>query len=313
MRPKKQTMTAAELAATRERLGWSRERLSEEVGILPAEMEALEAGSLPVPAHTAEDVRMVAAFEEHRAILRASGLPECGELGAMQAGLAAAAERGEEARVLAIEATLSHEAQCPVCQPQVAYLQAHARPMPRMELPLWIRALGWLGGLADRLPAPLRPPHGPRGEYRRFGIVMGAYLTVVASAILAFGVVLELVTGSAGEPSALRLALFLPLLAVAYLLGGYVAGGVWDATRGIRHRLVGYLLRGGGTAAAMYGAMGLTLPLLPLPKDDVMPPLVYLAAVVGLTGVGALVGAGKWMKDRWTDDLPDPAGEQDPA
>lgn len=93
-------------------------------------------------------------------------------------------------------------------------------------------------------------------------------------------------------------------------MGGYGAGAVWDATRGIRHRLMGYVLRGGGTAAAMYGAMLLMLPLL---KDDAVPPLVYLAGVGVLTGFGALVGAGKWMKDRWMDDLPDPPREQNPA
>lgn len=303
-------MTAAELAATRERLGWSRERLSEEMGILPAEVEALEAGSFPVPAETAENVRMLAVVEERQALLRASGLPECAELGAMEAGFTAAAERGGEARDLAIQAMLSHEAECPVCQARVAYLQAHAPPMPRMDLPLWMRALGGLGGLADRLPAPLRPPPGPRGEYRRFGIVMGAYVTVFATAVIGGGIVVELVTGRAGEDSALGFAPALPLLAAAYLVGGYVAGAVWDATRGIRHRLMGYVLRGGGTAAAMYGAM---MPLLPLLQDEAMPPLVSLSAVAGLAGFGVLVGAGKWMKDRWMDDLPEPAREQDAA
>jgi transcriptional regulator with XRE-family HTH domain len=310
MRREKQTMTAAELAATRERLGWSRERLSEEVGLLPAEVEALEAGSLPVPPVTAETVRMLVAFDERQAILRASGLPECGELRAMEAGFTAAAGRGGEARDLAIQAMLSHEAECPVCQARVAYLQAHAPPMPRVELPLWMRALTWLGGFADRLPAPLRPPPGPRGEYRRFGIVMGAYLTAFATALIGIGIAVELVTGSAGEDSALGFAPALPLLAAAYLAGGYVAGAVWDATRGIRHRLIGYVLRGAGTAAAMYGAMGVMVPLV---DDEAMPPLVYLAAVGGLTVFGALAGAGKWMKDRWTDDLPEPAGEQDAA
>ena len=303
-------MSAAELAATRERLGWSRERLSEEVGILPAEVEALEGGSLPVPAATAENVRMLAVLEERQALLRASGLPECAGLGAMEAGFTAAAWRGGEARDLAIQAMLSHEAECPVCQARVAYLEAHAPPMPRMDLPLWIRVLGGLGGLADRLPAPLRPPPGPRGEYRRFGIVMGAYVTAFVTALIGIGIAVELVTGRAGEDSALGFAPALPLLAAAYLVGGYVAGAVWDATRGIRHRLIGYVLRGGGSAAAMYGAMGVMIPLL---DNDAMPPLLYVAGVAGLTGFGAVAGAAKWMKDRWTDDLPDPPGAQGPA
>jgi transcriptional regulator with XRE-family HTH domain len=310
MRRKKETMTAAELAATRERLGWSLERMSEEVGILPAEVQALEAGSFPVPAETAEDVRMLVVLEERRAILRASGLPECGELGAMEAAFPAAAGRGEESRDLAIEAMLSHEAECPVCRARVAYLEAHAPPMPRMRLPLWMRALGWLGGLADRLPAPLRPPPGPRGEYRRFGIVIGGYFTAFASAIIGFGVVWELVAGRAGEDSVLGMALALPALAAAYLVGGYVAGGAWDATRRIRHRFIGYVLRGGGTAAAMYGVVGLVAPLM---VDDGLPLALYPVLVAGTAVLGGMIGAGKWLRDRWMHDLPEPPAEETPA
>jgi hypothetical protein len=41
--------------------------------------------------------------------------------------------------------------------------------------------------------------------------------------------------------------------------------------------------------------------------------LGYLAGVGALTVFGTVAGAGKWMKDRWMDNLPEPAREQDLA
>ncbi|HEU4882740.1 MAG TPA: hypothetical protein VFT45_10855 [Longimicrobium sp.] len=307
---KKQTMTAAELAATRERLGWDTEQMSREIGILPAEMEALEAGSLSVPAETAEIVRMLAALDERQAILRASGLPECARLDELEAGFAAVAAAGGEAREYALQTLVAHEAGCPVCQGRVAYLNEHAPPMPDLHLPLWMRAFGGLARLGDRLPAPLRPPPGPAGEHRRMGVFIGGYLTVFAVLLVAMSVVLELVAGRRGEDSVLEFAPVLPVLTVAYLVGGYVAGAAWDATRRIRHRFIGYVLRGAGTAAALYGAMTMVLPLL---KDVDIPVLGYLAGVGILTVFGGLAGAGKWLKDRWMDDLPEPPDGQNPV
>lgn len=304
MRKKRETMTAAELVAARERLGWSTERMSEEIGVLPAEAEALEAGSLPVSAETARIVRILVRLEERGAVLRASGLPECAEFAALDARIAAVMNEMEPLELQhALETLLAHEAGCPVCQARVEYLDAHAPPLPDDGFSPWARVLGWPDRMTDRLPGILRPPRGPAGEYRRMGIFFAAYLTAFAALVIGGGVALELLTGRTGEDSALRFAFYLPMLAAAYLVGGYVAGAAWDATRGIRHRLLGYVLRGGATAAAMYGAMMLMLPLM---MEDDVPALVYLAGVGVLTVFGALAGAGKWLKDWKMDDLPPP-------
>lgn len=61
---------------------------------------------------------------------------------------------------------------------------------------------------------------------------------------------------------------------------------------------------------AMYGAMMLLMPVL---KQDDVPVLGYVAGVGALTVFGAVAGAGKWMKDRWMDDLPAPPRGRNPA
>lgn len=304
LRKKKQEMTAAELAATRERLGWSRERMSEELGLLPAEAEALEAGSISVSREVAATLRELGLAHERQRILDESGLPACAEADALAAAVYDAFRGGDPAVAEGVvDALVRHERQCGVCQPRAEYLRVHGPRDPGPRLPLWMRVLGGIGILVDRLPRPLRPPSGPRGEHRRTGIFLGAYLTVAAGLIIGGFAAVEVVTGSTGEESVLQPALALPVLAVAYVAGGYLAGAAWDATRGIRHRLAGYVLRGGATAAAMYGAMGLAMPFLDVEPLSLAEFLVFLAI---LTVFGAVAGAGKWIWDRWMDDLPEP-------
>lgn len=315
MRRKDERMTAAEFADARRRLGWSTEKMSEEAGILPAEAKALEAGALPVRAETADIVRMILALEERDAVLRASGLAECAALPPLNQAFTAAREGADqEASEYALEALIAHQAGCSVCQARQACVDAHAPPLPQPRLPLWMRALGALAEMSDRLPRGLRAPPGPDGEYRRGGIFVGAVLTLLACIAIGSGVVLELVAGrTTGEDSALSFVPALPVLAVAYVVGGYFAGAVWDATRRIRHRFMGYVLRGGGTAAAMYGAMMLVLPVLAEADVPALGYLAWVAVLTVLTVFGAVVGAGKWVKDRWMDDLPDPPRERTSA
>lgn len=305
---KKQTMPPAGLVEVRERMGWDQARLAEELGLLPAELAAMEAGAIAVPREVATILPQLELAYERQRILDESGLLACAEADALAAGVKVAFQSGDsEAAQQAVDSLVRHERRCGVCQARVEYLRVHGPPDPGPRPPLWMRGLAWIGTLADRLPRPLRPPPGPRGEYRRFGFVMGAYLTTGATLIIGSFAVLELVRGRRpGEDSALEMALILPVIAAAYMVGGYAAGAAWDATRSIRHRLLGYVARGAATAAALYGAMAIVAPFID--TEQVSPPF-FVAMVAALTVFGGLVGAGKWLKDRWAHDVADPAAD----
>jgi hypothetical protein len=159
--------------------------------------------------------------------------------------------------------------------------------------------------MIERLPGVLFP-RGPAGKYRRLGIIIGAVLTGAVALADVAGVMLR--TGSTGEDPALKLSL--PMFAVAYLVGCYAAGAVWDATGCVRHRFTGYVLRGAGTAAAMFGPIVMVLPRM---TDVDIPALFYLAIVGVLTVFGGLAGAGKWLTDRWMGELPAPPKGETPV
>jgi hypothetical protein len=161
--------------------------------------------------------------------------------------------------------------------------------------------------MMERLPGVLFP-RGPAGKYRRLGIIIGALLTGAVALAYVAGVLMDPRAGRTGEDPALKLSL--PMFAVAYLVGSYAAGAVWDATGRVRHRFSGYVLRGAGTAVAVFGPIVMVLPWM---TDVDIPALFYLAIVGVLTVLGGLAGTGKWLTDRWMDDLPEPLDEQNPA
>jgi hypothetical protein len=316
MRKKQVEMTAAELVAGRETLGWSRDQMAEALGLLPAHLDACEAGSLPVPSETAWGVRAALVAEEQRRVLEASGLPECPQAAALQDAMDAAVDAGGvEAAEEEIDAVLAHERTCPVCRAREAYLNAHAPPLPELDAGGVNRVVAALLALPDRLPGPLRPPPGLRGEYRQVSVVMAAFLSAVALVASGTALVLQLVTGDVGTSEVLRWLATMAAVIPAYFAGGMVAGAAWDATRGIRHRFIGYVLRGGATAAAMYGAIGLVMPMIPegTLSGSESAAGVALGPVSGvLSGVlfgalfGALFGVGKWIWDWRNAALPDP-------
>jgi hypothetical protein len=182
-------------------------------------------------------------------------------------------------------------------------------PPPEPRPPLPVRGVAAPVRMMERLLGALFP-RGPAGEHRRFAILMGALLTGAATVVIGVGALVELLTGRTPDHPSLELVPALPLFAASYMVGSYLAGALWDATRRIRHRFVAYVLRGGGTAAAMYGA---TMLILPWMLDGPMPALGYLIGVGGLTVAGAVTGACKWLSDWFMDDLPKPPRERNPA
>lgn len=78
------TMTAAEFTAACERLGWTHEQAAAEYDLTPSVVAAWERASVKIPRYVAANLRWRAALEERRAVLEASGLPECAELRALE-------------------------------------------------------------------------------------------------------------------------------------------------------------------------------------------------------------------------------------
>ena len=78
---------------------------------------------------------------------------------------------------------------------------------------------------------------------------------------------------------------------IGYFVSFFLAGWVFDATRRIRHRFTGYVVRGALGAAAIYGSIGLILPAM-----DRSMPLREWPMMVGLfTVLGALGGGVLWV------------------
>lgn len=215
--------------------------------------------------------------------------PACAEACALRAAAARANRIGDEdTGHQAIAALLEHQRGCAVCNPG--------------DVPWGSRVLGRMGQLIERLLCLLLGPSRTSGEYRRFSLFMAPLI----SAAVAFGVgvnsLLAALDGQLDTAGLRERGLILAAAIPSYFVGCWLAGAAWDATRGIRHRFAGYLLRGGATSVALYGTVGLVIPLV----FDEYGYDYYPLILVGSAGLGALVGAGKWIKDLLTGNLPTP-------
>lgn len=290
-------MTAAEFAAARERLGLSVEQVAAELHLAPSVVAAWERGDLKVPRDTAALLAWRAALAEQEAVLAASGLPECPV--AAELDRAAVAAVGGDAFDATAGALAAHADGCPACQARAAHLERHAPPLPELPVPRWARAVAWAAGLGDRLPPGLRPPAGEAGEGRRMGLLIAAAFSALAAAVVAVGFVALVAT--VGWPRLTwRDAAALPVIVTGYIVGFFLAGAAFDATRSIRHRFGGYVLRGALAAGAIYGTIGLAMPLI-----DSEARLGDVPLFAGLfAAFGAVAGAVLWIRARLTGKLP---------
>src|SRR5688572_1336065 len=131
-------MTAAEFSSIVSRLGWSEDRAAAELGVAPHVVAAWAAGSVKIPSRIATVLQWQSAVTERLAVVSASGLPECGAVGALER--AAEGARGQ-AFVTAMEVLNTHVDSCPTCKARVAYAEQHGPPVPELPVPLWVRAV----------------------------------------------------------------------------------------------------------------------------------------------------------------------------
>lgn len=292
-------MTAAEFAAARATLGLSIDDVAADLNIPPHSVEAMEAGTIRVPARIANGFRYRAAARERELVMAKSGLPECSTATALLR--AAEAEEPEKALPI-LEKLTEHGRDCPECSARRRYLEEHAPPLPEFPMPLWVRGIQWIDRQHDRLPASLRLPAGGSGEGRRTALFAAAGFSLLAIGIAMFA----LISGAISHPSdprwwrePLGIAVFAPL---GYFIGFFLAGWVFDATRGIRHRFIGYVIRGALAAAAIYGTMGFMMPAFE--SDFSLQDVPIVAGV--LTIVGAIGGGVLWVVHRIRGKLPKP-------
>ena len=242
-------MTREEFAAARATLGLSIDEIAAELNVPPHSVAAMESGAIRVPRSVATGLRYRAAARERELVMAKSGLPECPTATALLR--AAEAEDAEKALPL-FEKLTAHARDCPECTARAKYLEQHAPPLPEFPMPAWVRGIDWIGRRVDRMPSFIRPPEGDAGEGRRIAIFAAAGFSLLAIGIATFAVI----SGALSRPAdprwwrePLGIAVFAP---IGYFIGFFLAGWVFDVTRRIRHRFIGYVIRGALAAAAVY-------------------------------------------------------------
>lgn len=147
-------MDVAELCRARDTLGYSDAVLAADLGLPPNVVTAWTSGRAKVPAHIARDLRWRTALIDRQRMLDEAGFPVCDWVAAFE-------EQPEpeklKAKVKRLEELNEHGRACPTCLAREAWVKEHCPPLPEPPMPLWIRAVGKLGKLAERLPVWARP------------------------------------------------------------------------------------------------------------------------------------------------------------
>lgn len=135
---------------------------------------------------------------------------------------------------------------------------------------------------------------------------MGLLMATVFSAI-------AIIIAAAGAFSALMSQGFLSIwwrepiliataIPVAYFVGFYLAGSAVDLTRPIRHRFIGYVVRGSLAVPAIYGSIGFSMVVID--SEMTLREWPFITGIFGV--IGAFGGALLWAIHRIRGKLPKP-------
>jgi len=294
------TMTASQFLTARQELGMTHEELAGTLDLTPHVIAGIEDGKARVPKAIEKQVRWLLALAKRDAILAASGLPECPVMTEFWRLEWSPDEQSNSERLKALETLRAHVENCPICKAREEYADKHAPPIPDMPQRGWMRGLDFLMSLDQRLPRPLRPPEGDDGEGRRMGIFGAAFFSVMAIGIAVFYAFARLAAWGVASNWWNESLAIIVLVPLAYFVGFFLAGTVYDLTRPMAGRLVGYVLRGGLILPSIYGSIGAVIPFVrPSYSWSYWP-----GTTLGLGLVGALGGAIMWGVDRSKGRLP---------
>jgi DNA-binding XRE family transcriptional regulator len=294
------TMTASQFLAARRTLGLTQEEMASELDLTPHVIAGIENGEARVPKGIEKELNYRVALAQRDAVLAASGLPECPVALKLEQQLERLATNNVDEASKAVDAVSAHMDSCPTCKARRAYAEKHAPPIPDMPLPGWMRGADYLERLVQRLPPPLRPPEGDNGEGRRTGVFIAASLSLLAIVIAVVGAVARLFAWGVASSWWRESLAIIAIVPLTYLVGFFLAGTVYDLTRPIARRFLGYVVRGGLIVPAVYGSVGLVAPLISKRASwSYWPGMVLAFGIIGALGGGML-----WVVDRLKGKLP---------
>jgi CBS domain-containing protein len=227
------------------------------------------------------------AYSQRQVVLKKSGMPVCEKADALMKA-ARTLERHELA--FARRTLDEHAAECPICRERKEYADRHGPPLPPLPDPGWRPVTDVVNHLA-RL---LRVPEGESGEERKMGLYAAVYYSLFAVVAVTINVTKAalhgaLAMGDLGESFAVILG-----ASVLYILILFLAGSVFDATRRVQGRLIGYVIRGALATAVAYGA---TAPIVGLLTKRAHASELWVGPLM-LGFLGALAGIVVWTKDK---------------
>lgn len=192
-------MDPRHIAAARETIGWSYEKLSEALDVSVDKLRAWEIGQRRIPRRYSRTLQAYVVLAEKDAALRRAGHPQCEWSAAWDK---APFPEDDDAMLKTLRELQDHERTCPTCIAREEYARKHLPPPPPFPMPRSWAVFSVAIEMVDRLP------RWPRA------FILGA---LIATAFILFDILFEV----AKSPAEFRrTGLFYGVVAVLGGLGG---------------------------------------------------------------------------------------------